>query len=325
MKKLTAILMGALIVVAIILLPFLKEKNYVKTEQKNYGAILTVWQIDSFEGGVGSRTSFLKKVANKFTKSHSGILFLVTAHTVESATNSLKNNDFPDVISFGACGLNLVNNLYALNSKSNFNAGQINGKQYVTAWCKGGYFLIKKGQGDYKKTIVSEGEYNSALIALCLEDLKASNLIIKSPKEAYSTFLDGNDCQFIGTQRDVVRLQNRNEEFLATPLTSYSDLYQYVAVTSTDQVKRQYAKSFIDYLLSKDIQKTLTDVKMLSVNIDGIYSDNESYAELEKVKTEYTMSPFASKNDILTAKKTAQNVINGKNNKSELLKFIKQL
>ncbi len=325
MKKATSILMGTLLVIAVAVLPFIKLENFVTAEQKNYKAILTIWQIDTFEGGVGSRTSFLKKVANKFTKSHSGILFLVTSHTVESARLSIKNNEYPDVISFGGCGLELADNLYALSSKTDYTVGQVNGKQYITPWCKGGYFLIKKGSKTASKIIVGEGEYNLSQVALCLEDINAKTIVVKSPKEAYSLFLDSKDCYFLGTQRDIVRLENRNEEFVATALNNFNDLYQHIAVTSNDEQKRQYAKTFIEYLLSKEVQKTLTDIKMLSVIDCNLYGDSQNYGSLEKSKITHTTSPFLTEEEFLTIKRTAQAVLNGKIDRSELLKFIKQL
>ena len=53
-------------------IPFMKTaKSPFQTEKENYKAIVEIWQIDSFEGGVGSRTSFLINVASKFTKNPS--------------------------------------------------------------------------------------------------------------------------------------------------------------------------------------------------------------------------------------------------------------
>ena len=60
---------------------FGKNFIYRKAESegaKNYKGIINVWQIDSFEGGTGSRKNFLSDVARTFEKKNDGVLVMVS-------------------------------------------------------------------------------------------------------------------------------------------------------------------------------------------------------------------------------------------------------
>ena len=70
----------------------------------------------------------------------------------------------------------------------------------------------------------------------------------------------------LGTQRDVVRLDNREEEYFYTPIKAFNDLYQYFSITSSDKDKINAVNQFLDLLLSEKIQKTLTKIKMFFTN-----------------------------------------------------------
>ena len=90
--------------------------------------ILRLWNVDTFEGGVGSRASFLGKAANRFEKKYS-LYIMVTPHTKESAERALRSGDIPDMLSCGP-GLEGVAEL----------AAEVDG-EYGAAWCIGKYCL----------------------------------------------------------------------------------------------------------------------------------------------------------------------------------------
>ena len=73
------------------------EEKPIKTEE--YKFVLTLWNIDVFEGGMGSRADFLTARANERTDD--GIIILVKSHTPESVKKSIENGEIPDMVSFG--------------------------------------------------------------------------------------------------------------------------------------------------------------------------------------------------------------------------------
>ena len=63
-------------------------KKIGKEKLKNasdYKGIITMWQIDGFEGGAGSRKQFLLSQARDFEKQNQGVLVMVINHTFSGA------------------------------------------------------------------------------------------------------------------------------------------------------------------------------------------------------------------------------------------------
>ena len=65
-------------------------------------------------------------------------------HTVESANELLNKGEVPDIISCGVSGVNYDKYLNKINVNSGIDGGTINNSRYLVAWCKGGYFEIKR-------------------------------------------------------------------------------------------------------------------------------------------------------------------------------------
>ncbi len=262
-------------------------------ETPKYKGILTVWQIDSFEGGVGSRKQFLLDRAARFEKKYEGVLVMVISHTVESAEENVKKGEFPDMISYGNgfegdcfCKLNI----------SGFKGGNIGEDTYAVPWCRGGYALIynpKLYKDDIEELVVSQGEYTQPVLAALEGGISAKRIKVLAPMEAYTEFVSGKTAYFVGTQRDINRLDRREAEYGAKPLSKFNDLYQYVSVCTRSEEKKFYSQEFIKYLLSNDSQKKLCDIGMfpcadLSVN-EGVLG------EMEKERNELTLSLFLGK------------------------------
>ena len=117
-----------------------------------------------------------------------------------------------------------------------------------------------------------------------------------------------------------IRLSNKNIECEIEVLGNFNDLYQYALITSKNSV--YYSRLFIDYLLSSNVQKTLTEISLLSVSERGLYPEIKAFATLEKTKTTYTVSPFLDVNTIEKLKELAKEVLNGVKEKEELIKHL---
>jgi len=267
-----------------------------------YKGIITLWQIDSFEGGTGSRRQFLLKIAREYEKKNPGLLIMVIDHTFESVKEAVKNGEYPDLISYGN-GVEILQMQPLLVDKF-FKGGALNKTQYLVPWCRGGYCLITKGEEQYKsgkiieKILLSKTDYNQPALAMLLENIVANEYVVKSPLDAYVDFVSGKAEYLLGTQRDVIRLQNRGVDFSIISLTEYNDLYQYVGITTSDQTKEYYARDFIKYLLSSPVQVRLDEIGMLSC-FDKVEYQNEQMASLQSVKQKYTLSAFTAKENLL--------------------------
>jgi hypothetical protein len=72
------------------------DKNSI--EQKAQKNIIVGWQIDCFEGGVGSRRNFLLGVAKDFEKINSDYLIMINSYSQKEANDKLLNYDNLDII-----------------------------------------------------------------------------------------------------------------------------------------------------------------------------------------------------------------------------------
>ncbi len=271
------------------------KPNAVKPTE--YKGIITLWQIDSFEGGRGSRKQFLLDVATAFEKTNKGVLVMVISHTKTSAEADFAKGIYPDIISFGG-GVEVANSV-KVNYARTFKGGNLDDDAYYTPWCRGGYAIISNPKlathdgGNIEKLLVSQAEYTQPLLALLEQGITATEIEVLLPMDAYVKFTVGKTPYFLGTQRDVTRLLNRGMEFNITPLGEFNDLYQYIGVTSTDTAKALYAEKFINYLVSDKVQKKLNKISMFSPYID-VGFEEEPLQEMQNVKQNKTISAFTS-------------------------------
>ena len=74
----------------------------------NVDIYLEIWQVDTFEGGTGSRRAYLERVCKAYLKSVNAksktarITVAVKQITPETAEEFFKNGVYPDIFSFGA-------------------------------------------------------------------------------------------------------------------------------------------------------------------------------------------------------------------------------
>ncbi|MBQ3597153.1 MAG: hypothetical protein II988_04985 [Clostridia bacterium] len=281
-----------------------KINNDYLEKTPEYKCLINLWQVDTFEGGTGSRKQFLLKVCREFERQYQGVLIAVSSFTIEGVKQALKKGNNPDMISYGlGVDLSQVN---VLKEKANYIGGIINGKTYAQAWCRGGYCLVKNAESDidinsnqFDDIIVSKSEFTQPLLALALEGVTVNNFTIKKPLDAYVDFINQKQKVFLCTQRDLVRLSNRGVSIEVRPMTRYNDIIQYVSLTTSDNLKSVYSERFIEYLLSSKVQTQLQQINMLSVS-QNLNWQNQGYLKLQGVKTtEFCTLPITTSSDIL--------------------------
>ena len=251
---------------------FAIRQGNAKTEQTDL--ILNVWQIDSFEGGRGSRTAHLQKIATEFSES-TGCYLMVTSLSSASARLNLEKGNVPDILSYGA-------GMYGLEK-------YINGKSPYKTWCYGSYCLLSiNAEDDFsgvssENTVINSGTDNLYGAAALLSGLSGS--AVDMPTGAYVKLINGDYKYLLGTQRDAFRLKTRGIAFSLKPITVFNDLYQNISVTAREQHKISYAEKFIDYLISKK-----SDNVKLGLFADGIKLYDDELSALENLQYDYKLS-----------------------------------
>lgn len=260
--------------------PFILNGKLLVTEKPKTGTeVLELWHVDSFEGGTGSRKDFLLKSAAAFEKKNEGVLITVINHTPNSVEDNFSKGIFPDLISFGI-GVNGVLE-YAIPLKTRvdnvfFNSASIGGAVYFYPYAYGRYVLFNNGgNGD---TVLSEGKNNLPKFAAMLAGQEYGEDF--DTLEAYSLFAAGKYSRLIGTQRDIYRLCVRGKEFECEPLGNFTDMVQYIAVTSKDGGKAKSAEKFAEYLISDEVQLRLGEIGLFSPTGAAVEYGNEYMQKL---------------------------------------------
>lgn len=233
-------------------------------------AVLNVWQIDSFEGGKGSRAEYLKNIGAEFTKT-SSCYIKVTALTASAARENLNRGIVPDLISYGA-------GMYGIE---NFIVGE---KPYY-CWANGGYCFLTIDEGaDFsdisnENTVVNAGTDNLSGAAALLCGVNGA--AAEKPTGAYVKLLNGKYKYLLGTQRDIFRLKTRGAAFKIKPVTEFNDLYQNISITSKNTKSQAQAQKFIEFLLSNS-----ADVKKVGLMAEGLNLYDDEMRAMEQLSYE---------------------------------------
>ena len=230
-------------------------------------SVLTVWQVDSFEGGKGSRADFLQNVGNELSKKENCYINVVSL-SAEAARLNLSNGNIPDIISYGAgmCGVE----------------GYITD---YTVWCRGGYCLFcLDANCDFsdlkaENTVINKGKDNYATIAALFCGIQDAKF--ESSTSAYVKLINGEYKYLLGTQRDIFRLKTRNAAFSLKPLTEFNDLYQIISKTTHCQ-NNGVAQKYIDCLLSKS-----SEINKIGMFSDGAKLYEDEMSACENIKFDY--------------------------------------
>lgn len=123
------------------------------SKASNHKGILELWNIDSFEGGIASKTAYLTNRSIAYEKQNKGLYIMVKNYTEAECLNALEDGQRPALISFGAgVGSKLINYLSEIKGnysrvKSQFlSAGKVGKTQFAVPWCSGMYSLISSAE-----------------------------------------------------------------------------------------------------------------------------------------------------------------------------------
>ena len=247
-----------------------------KSKEAEARTVVRVWNIDTFEGGKGSRTAFLKSVAREL---QGEAYYLVTSYTLEGALSAFAEGEAPDVLSFGVGLSEFAERLLPL--PYSFAGGELGGKTLAYPWCMGGYYLfsLTDFEGE-SRTALSVGGENLPAVAARLEGITGEET---ESVAAYTGFLSGKYRYLLGTQRDVCRFQARGVSVQARPLAKYCDLYQYIGILSSE--KRDGSLAFVEALLSPEVQGRLSQIGMFPLENNAertvsVFSSREALGRL---------------------------------------------
>lgn len=293
-----------------------KDKEIVIYNE--YQGLLSIWHIDGFEGGKGSRRDFLMSVARDFEKEYQGVPVMVVSHTIESANNALSNGQKPDLISFSN-GVE-VGQLAEIKTKLETPQTTLNGKQYAIPWCRGGYVLVaKKDNGvsldnsTFEEIIISNDLYTQPFCSLVMENITCKKFSYNTPLNAYIDFINKKGVVFLATQRDVIRLQNRGIDVAVRPITEFNDLYQYISYFDNGKDKNTFSQRFIELLVSQKWQQRLDDIGMMS-EFFRVNFENEHLKEMQKIKAKKSLSCFFDKAYLTNLKEMSIKAVGGDEN-----------
>lgn len=248
-KKTAAALIFCLFMVAVPLYAFDIPYGKNQSSLPQYKGVLTLWHVDSFEGGSGSRAEFLKGRAIEFESKYKGVFISVQSYTYEQVRQKLQNGDTFDLISFGGGVGSLVKTKLsaytgAMNVRDDIaKSGEIGGSVFALPWAFGGYFaaafddmLTQSGnalsvetlfdlsyeKNDKSKTrLMSLGlglaDFNNPFAALNTANAKGTseNFFgdMLTSYQAYERFLAKDSfVALLGTQRDLARLNLRQSQ-----------------------------------------------------------------------------------------------------------------
>lgn len=236
--KIIRFLLFALCLAVIIATPIIATTKKISNAASGEMTVLTLWQIDGFEGGKGSRATYLQNLADKFSKD-SGCYITVNSLSADAARLNLSKDNVPDLISYGA-------GMYGIEN-------YIRGDNLYYNWCNGGYcFLSVDTNANFEdisteNLIINGGTGNLVGAAALLCGVNGAE--VAKPTAAYVKLINGEFKYLLGTQRDVFRLRTRGVAFSVKPVTEFNDLYQNISITCADTKKSTFAKRFIEYLL----------------------------------------------------------------------------
>lgn len=259
-----------------------------------YDGILRLWHIDSFEGGKGSRASFLRNVASEYSEER-GVFILITVHSSESAATALAEGDAPDLLSFGT-DCPFVADFAVPLEGYNFPYARAGGDTLAYPWCRGAYFLFTLADSfdgvTEKNTVLSTNGKNASPVAAALSGMPSGEYVQEEPLQAYTDFISGKYAYLIGTQRDYWRLTARELSFEAELLGEFSDLWQYMCICTQQKERYIQCRDFMDYLLSEEVQVRLSQIGMLSAKY-AVY-DGGILSQADKTMPSASVSAFLS-------------------------------
>ena len=146
------ILLVFVITCVVFVLPGVGRGGTTGKAESNSATVLTMWHIEGFEGGVGSRCDWLGKRAREFEKRNKGVYLDVIKLTEAQLEDRLAQGQSFDLISFGlGVGESVLPHLAAFDGSISadihenlLSGGKINGKTFALPYMCGGYVLAAR-------------------------------------------------------------------------------------------------------------------------------------------------------------------------------------
>lgn len=288
------------VVIFAVVAPFALDKYFLpEGEAKAPTTVLTMWHVDTFEGGTGSRQDFLMKTALEFSKKYRDAHVMVVKHTEDSVKENFAKGITPDLISFGNGVEGVINYAKPLKTQVNnqfFNSSAVGGVAYFYPYAYGVYAVFSLQEGAIpskpKGIVVSKGKSNLAGFALLQEGVEGGEYV--EPLLAYTSFVSGKAKKLVGTQRDAYRLIRRGVQFVVEPFASFTDLVQYVAVTAKEGARAEKARRFAEFLILEETQKRLGEIGLFSPLLFDVEYGEDEINTLSKVAPSGVLSGIIS-------------------------------
>lgn len=324
MKKAVAKTCLAIVVLAtaavtlLVLAPRLSQKQSLPSQ--TYAGVVELWNVETFEGGSDSRSSWLTGRAAAFEKLHEGLFVHVTNLSAQQLNQKLADGDKFDIVCFSR-GVGCVVQPYLQcytqsvgDIKENLlSSGMLDGKVFALPLYAGGYFLFaRKSQLPQNADLVASAlsntfqrkvgkhtynlqplvcgftQFNSPLTALAMSGGKGKALQDEnlSQYDAYEKFIANKTAvTLLGTQRDLYRLTARQknekiESLQCCALGAYTDLVQYLGVFSQSQ-NADACMDFLQFVVSQQSQQTLVNLNLFSV-LEQTFYTSAVYCEMEQ-------------------------------------------
>lgn len=275
-----------------------------------YQGIVTLWNVDTFEGGTYSRELLLGDFARSFESSHKGLYIVVTAFSPEEFRDQIEKGNRPDLISFGTGAGGLVKgDLQKYRGSMNIRddlaeGGILSGKQYALPWCMGGYALFSTEKLAAGAKAYAGSKYTLPLAALTkngVADIMAEeSFSTNSQYNAYEKFVAKYSSYLLGTQRDIYRLglkvdQGKISDLKMRVLGNFTDLVQYMGIFEGVSGGRLDAcQNFLEYVTSDTCQKKIARLGMFAATDITLYSGG-LLSEMESaLKNVRVLSAFTS-------------------------------
>lgn len=320
------------------------SSNESETPQKHHEGIVELWNVETFEGGCGSRSAWLTARAAQFEKKHEGLYVHVTNLTAEQMEEKLNDGEKFDLVCFSRGIGNAVQSYlqpYTGSTKdvkeNLLSAGSVGNVTYAVPVYAGSYFLFaRKSQLEQNVDLVETAltnvfqrkvgkhvyslqplicgftRYNSPLSALAMSGGRGKIVPNESVSqyEAYEQFVANKTAvTLLGTQRDLYRLSQREkngkiEALECRAIVGYNDLVQYLAVSSQCD-KTECCMEFLQFVVSEESQQTLISLNLFPV-IEQTYYTVERYADAEHgLESAYVPNVFADETSVKTQRSTA--------------------
>ena len=187
-----------------------------------------------------------------------GYALITSSSRLQNAGVSIENNS-------------LLSNTYSVGYKKKFAKRE-----------KSIYSMISGMKNGNNASLALENELDIKSIQSLKNDLSyEQGLDGLTGYEAYEKWVYGDSVFLLGTQRDLVRAENRQRSgredgIMVECLSYYSDLVEYVSVVScNNSIRQKYARKFAKVLMSEQCQNLLARIGMFStLNLpDYLYSD----------------------------------------------------